>query len=412
MKMAMKNIGNVVLAAACTCLLFPACRKAGDLVLASGQQKVKMYADSVTDPRNSWSRIAAGPDRLFMTYGQGSEDFYQTNGVISGFNPDVRWMITDNDGNLIRRGALPAGSMIVGITALAGNGFLAAAALHDTSNFTSIVELLRFDRNGTLLSSLPLQFPSGFTCFVNDIVFSPLPNGNLVTSILNTQQYWRGHTFVGEIDASGNFVWYRNYSSYSFSDFVPAQDGGYLFLGTKQDNVTFQPKVFLLKTGATGDSLWSKSISRNSTYSVSRNIIRSGNGGYRFTFYDYSSNVSYTTACIYAIDAAGDSLDAAVINDISDANQTWPAALLPVQGENVFYMLNSGRIPPDGSSRVNTTYAYADQGLNPTEKGTFQDQTNDLIASGCLTSDGHIACFGLIQSYNKGYYAPQLIVLK
>ena len=77
-----------------------------------------------------------------------------------------------------------------------------------------------------------------------------------------------------------------------------------------------------------------------------------------------------------------------------------------------FPMLNISRVLQAGSSRVNTTYVYMDSQLNLTRKGKFQNETNDFISDACRTSDGDIACFGLIQSYDRGYYRPQLIIFK
>ena len=412
----MKIIGYIFCVAGLSIGMLSGCQKDDSLDTYSGFLKVKVYDDSITDPRNGFTRIASGNNRLFMTFSNGSEFYSIVNGVpVFPPWPDTQWIISDNNGNEVQRGTLPYKYWTGDVIALQDNSFLVAACVTDTSaiQYTHSMKLFHYDQNGVLLSSPSVTFPPSFNFFIYQVKLARSSNGGIMMSLT----YSGGGniiSFVGECDVNGIFSWFRIYPLIEFTDFITTGDGGCLHVGRTYDATDAVYKVHVLKTNASGDSVWSRSYAPSLFGAVSRNIIPSGNGGYLFSYYDYQLNSGIFSLAAYVceIGAMGDSLHAVMINENNSPNENWPVTLLPDAGGGAFSMLNISRVLQAGSSRVNTTYVYMDSQLNLTRKGKFQNETNDFISDACRTSDGDIACFGLIQSYDRGYYRPQLIIFK
>src|SRR5262245_22640092 len=107
-----------------SCLLlfsFTSCKKSELPEPESLYHKVRIYDDTLPDPRNHSIRIAAGQGRLLMTYGHTFEELIVVAGLgAASWPPPAEnvWMLTDNDGNIIRRDAFPSGLSIGDIISL------------------------------------------------------------------------------------------------------------------------------------------------------------------------------------------------------------------------------------------------------------------------------------------------------
>lgn len=116
---------------------------------------------------------------------------------------------------------------------------------------------------------------------------------------------------------------------------------------------------------------------------------------------------------IYEINSMGDSVNAVALA----LDQNIATILLPENDGGSFVLMNThGSMIYSGGgdgvfNQTNSMHMSLNSGLSIVDKGYFQTQTTDFITCACKTSDGKTACFGMIQSYNKNYYVPELIIL-
>src|ERR1041384_2610155 len=108
-------------------IFLSSCKKSDLQVPESAYHRVRIYVDTLPDPRNHSIRIAVGQGRLLMTYGHTFEELTFVVGLGAGSWPPPAenvWMLTDNDGNLIHRDTFPSGLNIGDIISLPDNSFL------------------------------------------------------------------------------------------------------------------------------------------------------------------------------------------------------------------------------------------------------------------------------------------------
>src|SRR6187431_1788222 len=110
------------------CILFllsmNSCTKS-DLPEPSGFSQVRIYDDTLPDPRTHSIHIAAGDGRLLMTYGHTFEQLVMIGGNLTFPPPSENvYLLTDNDGNLLRKDMLPSGLTVGDVISLPDNSFL------------------------------------------------------------------------------------------------------------------------------------------------------------------------------------------------------------------------------------------------------------------------------------------------
>jgi hypothetical protein len=59
--------------------------------------------------------------------------------------------------------------------------------------------------------------------------------------------------------------------------------------------------------------------------------------------------------------------------------------------------------------RKSTDFVSVGASLDILDRFKFQDYTTDFILSSCITPEGKLACFGVMQSFKNEYYKPVLI---
>ena len=394
-------------------LIITGCTKSDLPDLITSYNKVKLYDDTLPDPRNRALRIAAGNNRLFMNYCYDFEKFQFVNGV-STIPPPPRnqWMITDNEGNLIKRDSFPTGLTMADVVFLNDNSIMAILYNAHSGFSGNNYELLyfHFDQNGQKISGDTLTLPAGITLTGPSMDDHQLVhliqslNGNpFLYFETYDQQTYAQFSLAGELNTDGSFEWYKTYADIKITGGISTQDGGYIFVGSDVGDYynTLPGFAFIMKTTADGDSLWTKTYDALNPANVK--ITAGDNGNYFFCFNDVDF-------LVYEVNATGDSLNAFVINEVGT---NLPAAIVSKDG-GVFTLINKDLtiyVAASLTDQVNTHFICLDAGLNITQKGLFQKETSDMIFACCKTSVGKIACFGIIQSYNRRYYKPELIIV-
>ncbi len=391
-------------------LITGGCTKSDLQDLITNYHKVILYNDTLPDPRNQAIRIVAGNNRLFMNYCYDFERFDIVNGVfITPPDPRNQWMLTDIEGNIIRRDSFLTGLTMGDVMFLSDNRIMAILynAHEGTSGVNYEIMFFLFDQNGNKITGDTLFLPAGIT-----LAGPPYDNHQLIhltqsisgNALMYFEYYdvnYNAKSFAGELNSDGSFSWYNIYSEIKISGGIRTSDGGYIFTGSDPGGYyNYLPGyVFVMKTTATGDSSWAKTFNVNNP--LGGQITTGDNGNYFFCF----SDVNFF---VYEINAAGDSLNSFVINE---NGLDLPAALVPKNG-GVFTLLNQDVMSYlNLTYQVNTHFISLDAGLDVTQKGKFQKENSDMIFAACKNSDGKIACFGITQIYNRPYYKPELIIV-
>jgi hypothetical protein len=375
-------------------------------------KRVRLYDDTLPDPRSYSNHMVAGNGRLLMTYGNTNSMFDESGGVFTLPPPSrCSWMLTDNEGNLIRKDTFPTGLSVGGIARLADNSFL--VVLHtgfpNMSDWTWRLFLMRLDPNGVPGPVNPLPIPGidalPFTQ-IQPILFSTAQSGNAILNFSYTDSLWHGGNFIGEMDKQGNFLWNKLDQSYFINDFAPTPDGGYMALVGFWVQATTSFTYSIMKTSSTFDSSWTRGIGplrRDGEL----HIVSAGNGNYRLGYLTQPpGGINYN---VLQINAEGEIVDS-VTYPIPDV--FWNrAVMLPPTSSGMFVLHGMSNANGSITDRFNATYVKLNADLDITRQATFQVQTSDMINSACTTSDGTTACFGITQSYDRRYYKPVLILM-
>jgi len=395
-------------------LVLPGCSDSDLPEPAHDYYKVKLYDDTLPDPRNHSTRIAASANgRLLMTYGNTYERWIVVNGAFLLAPPPANvWMLTDNEGNLIKRDTLPTGLAIGDIMAMPDNSFLIVTFIGDFAFQGSYggVQMMRIDPNGVMgpvdTLDLPTQDP---VMILGSIHLSLSQNGNPLLYFLYSGASGFGGAFIGEMNLQGSFLWQREFTDYTITHCIADGYGGYLLSGKIFDLMTYSSDGLMMRIDGTGNTIWTRVLDLNDLGNGLDNgfnqICRAESGKYYFNYGDFSffSAPQYTTH-VYKINLEGDLLDSAVFG----MGQGW---IVP-KDNGVFLLSSIDAVYGNLVDQFNSTYAILDANLDLTTNPTpFQDQTTDMMNDVCVTSDGKVACFGITQCYNKRYYKPQLILL-
>jgi hypothetical protein len=341
-------------------------------------------------------------------------------------------MATDNSGNLLWRQLLPDAMEECALVALDDGGCLVGTNFSWGENPEYSKEyfyIFRYDKDGNNIKTdsiylVPIvgnngtnigwtnayKTPSGRIIFYMDCYVYPPGNYN---------------GLVFEYSPESGLAWIRNYylpvpdltaQDVTLNGCIETADGGLLFSGRVTDYTTTASPVspLLMKTTATGDTLWTKRFVADVYWG--RNIITAPGGNYRFCFnsgYGYSGSKGITH--IYEVNENGDSLNSVLIDD---QPQNPCNVIVANRDGGCFALVNNSNYnvistyTPNFFLQGNSRKLRIDAGLNVVSDSHFQQLTTDFLSLACMTSDGHMACFGIMQPIGKTYYLPHLYILK
>lgn len=389
------------------------CKKTDTLERLQPLSGTKVYDDTLASFSNSSGRIASATDRIYMTYGLGTEDPYSTTYAT---NPAITKLnALDNKGNLLWQKTLPTDISIKAILALDDGGCLLAGI--NLLEFPTLnLFFYSYDRNGKEILTDSVPFPNtGSDNFVTGFGLMRLANGNILVYGNYLENWSFSKSFASEYNLNLNLQWNQVYQ-FNTDSYITGctidPDGGYLFAGYNTETIgSIQfGKIFLIKTNASGDTLWTKHFAtQERLYSNGFVALANGNYGLSYTYSINSGNmdIGIQETYLMELNEEGDSLNSARL-DID--RQIYNSALLPLANGGVYALMNSGS---SGGiwKQNNTSSVILNASLTSSEGGFFQSQTNENFGTACLTSDGRIACSGLIQPYGKSYYKPALLLI-
>jgi len=116
--------------------------------------------------------------------------------------------------------------------------------------------------------------------------------------------------YVIKTNASGDTLWTRTYggtvAAYGYS-VRQTSEGGYIIAG---DNESFRPdtfEVYLVKTNAAGDTLWTRTYNE-AGIDYGSSARQTSDGGYIIAGWTYVNNPNYASATLIKTNASGDAL--------------------------------------------------------------------------------------------------------
>ncbi len=233
------------------------------------------------------------------TYGAGGSDFWLIKTDDAG---DTLWTRTFDESDL------DDGRCVQQTT---DGGYIIAGNTYEFGPCHNDIYLLKTDANGDRLWNR--AFGGSRDDGVGNVQ-QTTDGGYIITG--NTCSYSEGHSDVWLIktDANGDSLWTRTFGGRFDNDFGSScqqtSDGGYIIAGgTCSYSVNFSD-VWLIKTDGNGDSLWTRIFGRNdfnTDYGFS--VRQTSDGGYIIigTTYFFSGGSSYDVRLIKT-DANGDNL--------------------------------------------------------------------------------------------------------
>jgi hypothetical protein len=396
-------------------LLMVSCNKQPSSSPGNSYQTVRLYSDSlITTPYN----IVAGNNILLMSY---ETLFYPTE--------QSTVMATDNKGVVLWK--CPIANNIITDILINGDGSYILVGCNPDLTLSPLY-LYNLNSAGNVVASYPFTLPFGtnWEFFGTSIyIIKSVTGNNLIygyyIDLNDANNEFKG--FVMECDNSGNMLWVNTYyfpqsvlEATVISDAVITSDGGYLFCGYLE---TLNSRFFLMKTDSKGDTLWTKFYNTGEVNPVTRigapycggtsSLIPLNTGNYLLfigptPFGDYNS--ANPSEWIYTVSPSGDSLNSRHFNFAAD---NYPVQAIMNNKGNIYALMDQTsnlNTSSNGFFPQNTTFESLNANLTINSYGYFQTIYTDYFQSLCFTSDGNIACFGMIQSEGKNYFKPELII--
>lgn len=260
-----------------------------------------------------WTKTFGG---LNTDYGNSVDQTTDSGYIVAGFmeittgNWDGYLVKTNSSGNLVW-------SKIFG-----GTGYDIATAVHQTIDGGYIVSggfsitgvpanLIKFNSNGNIVWTRELISSGG----ANDVKQTS-DSGYIVTG----SDY--SDVFLAKTDASGNFLWSKTYGGTSVDRGGSVQqtmDGGYIITGNIFDGGIGYHYSHLIKTDANGDTLWVK-VYGGTVDDRGHCVQQASDGGFIVTGLSsvYNTFISSGDVSLFKTDSIGNALWAKAYSGISN----------------------------------------------------------------------------------------------
>jgi len=124
-----------------------------------------------------------------------------------------------------------------------------------------------------------------------------------------TESFGAGNfdVYLIKTDANGDSLWIKTFGGSNIDDGTCVRqttDGGYILVGNTTSFGAGSADVFLIKTDASGDTLWSKTLGDTSV-DIALTGMQTSDGGYMILGYTYSFGAGGMEACLIKTDANG-----------------------------------------------------------------------------------------------------------
>ena len=217
--------------------------------------------------------------------------------------------------------------------------------------------------------------------------------------------YYDGYLYLLKTDANGDTLWTRYFGEgdgdWGYS-VLQTTDGGYIVVGFTQSYATGSGDVWLIRTDANGDTLWTKTYG-GSGFDIGYCIQKTIDNGYIIS--GYTTSFGSASAYLIKINSIGDTLWTKTYNDSSFA----------YIGRSVYQTSDGGFVMTVRIKESSPTDDY-DVGLIRTDSNgdvlwikKYGGNENDISYSVQQTNDRGYAITGVTYSFGAGYSDVYLI---
>ncbi|MCX6641076.1 MAG: T9SS type A sorting domain-containing protein [bacterium] len=232
-------------------------------------------------PDTLWTRTFGGSDAdIGYSVQQSSDGGYVIVGYMD-YNGAVYLIKTDAAGNEVWQRIFGEDDYAVGysVQQTSEGGYIIAGTTSDISPSTPDVYLIKTDATGNLI----WQRTFGGSGSDWGLSVQQTTDGGYII-VGGTRSYGAGYddVYLIKTDANGNSVWTRTFGGsdndcgYSVQQ---TSDGGYVIAGGTYSYGTGSYDVYLIKTDANGDSVWTRTFG-GSNYDFGSSVQQTADGGY------------------------------------------------------------------------------------------------------------------------------------
>lgn len=203
------------------------------------------------------------------SYGSGDNDGWiiKTNSTGS-----IQWQKIMGDGGI---------QEIEAIVQTSDGGYAAVGINYGTGSLYYDMWVVRLDANG---DSLWTKNVGGGSFEIGNSIQQTADGGFVIAGQSYSYGAENGDYILYKLDANGNVQWYRNYDMPGLQEchyVQPTTDGGYVLVGDADSipNNLGQTDIWVIKTNATGDTLWTKPLG-GSKKDGGKTVEQTSDGGY------------------------------------------------------------------------------------------------------------------------------------
>ena len=274
-------------------------------------------------------------------------------------------------------------------------GYITTGSTNSYGNGDSDVYLIKTDGSG---DSIWTKIFGGENQDYCNSVQQTTDGGYIITG--RTESYGAGNkdVYLIKTDGNGDSLWTKTFGGTSFDNGISVQqtnDGGYIILGGTESYGAGNRDIYLIKTDGNGDSLWTKTFG-GASQDFGNSVQQTNDGGYIVTGVTESYGAGNKDAYLIKTDASGDSLWTKTFGgskfDLGNS----------VQQTNDGGYIVTGRTASFGAGSLDVYLIKTDGNGDSLWTKTFGGSSFDLGFSVQQTTDGGYIIIGGTDSYGNG----------
>ena len=274
-------------------------------------------------------------------------------------------------------------------------GYITTGSTNSYGNGDSDVYLIKTDGSG---DSIWTKIFGGENQDYCNSVQQTTDGGYIITG--RTESYGAGNkdVYLIKTDGNGDSLWTKTFGGTSFDNGISVQqtnDGGYIILGGTESYGAGNRDIYLIKTDGNGDSLWTKTFG-GASQDLGNYVQQTNDGGYIVTGVTESYGAGNKDAYLIKTDASGDSLWTKTFGgskfDLGNS----------VQQTNDGGYIVTGRTASFGAGSLDVYLIKTDGNGDSLWTKTFGGSSFDLGFSVQQTTDGGYIIIGGTDSYGNG----------
>ena len=274
-------------------------------------------------------------------------------------------------------------------------GYVLTGSTNSYGNGDSDVYLIKTDGNGDSLWTRTFGGENQDYC---NSVQQTTDGGYIITG--RTESYGAGNkdVYLIKTDGNGDSLWTKTFGGTSFDNGISVQqtnDGGYIILGGTESYGAGNRDIYLIKTDGNGDSLWTKTFG-GASQDFGNSVKQTNDGGYIVTGVTESYGAGNKDAYLIKTDASGDSLWTKTFGGLK-----FDLGNFVEQTDDGGYIV-TGRTASFGAGSLDIYLIKTDGNGDSLWAKTFGGSSFDLGFSLQQTTDGGYIIIGGTDSYGSG----------